>query len=124
MGKKIKFVYTDKQDLERLCELVINKDYEVFAYNENVAKDKRSAYRIKNTYGARMTPFLVLESDEKKPRVFFTEGNGEVLRNFENYLHGYKKENFTFIGDFITKCKKMGLKQDYVINKIKEKYEN
>ena len=57
--------------LENYPEIKIEK------YNENDYHEKKKAFRIKGGYSARMTPFMLLLTDDKKYiKAFYSEDKG------------------------------------------------
>lgn len=72
---------------------IINLEY----YNEDIFKERKKAYAVKNPFAARKTPFAVLIDDEKNPVVaFYSEDNkcnvDEIINTLSNFII-YESQN-------------------------------
>ena len=89
---KVIFIYKDKNDLE-LFKLV-PLDITVYTEIINSEKDKSEAYSIKNKYGARKDPFILIEDNEGRfVNCFWTE-NGNAVQQLIKWINYEDKDSF------------------------------
>jgi len=63
----------------------------VEAYNENIFKERKKAFKLKNSYSARQCPFAVLlDADKKVVSAFYSESQDCNLDNIFEVLNNYK----------------------------------
>lgn len=68
--------------LENYPEIKVEK------YNENNYHERKKAFRIKGGYSARMTPFMLLLTDNKEYiKAFYSEDKGCTLDNLIKILN-------------------------------------
>ena len=74
--------------LENFPEIKVEK------YNENNYHEKKKAFRLKGGYSARMTPFmLLLTNDKKYIKAFYSEDKGCTLDNLITVLNNLNNAN-------------------------------
>lgn len=75
---------SSKEIFEKLNSLFENSEF----YNEDVFKERKNAFKIKNEWGAFHSPFVILLDDNKKPlKAFYSEDNSCNLENILNFLN-------------------------------------
>lgn len=86
--------YTEFFDsVQKFCEEKY-PDIQVLAYNEDFYNDRKKSFKIKGGYSARLTPFMLLTTDEKAYlQAFYSEDKGCTLPKLEKYLNSIKNEN-------------------------------
>jgi len=81
----LKICYNDSKFFESVKSICNN--IKVEGYDETNYKEKKKAYKIKGSYSARMTPFmLLLDDDEKYIKAFYSEAKECTLDNLKHYL--------------------------------------
>lgn len=121
--KTIKIAYNNNEDLNKLISIIGNRKYEVIAYNENKYKDKKKAFSLKNKFGAKMLPFIIIEGPNDFLKVFYQE-SGNSLENFRNYLYGVKSINLDPFKEFIQYCRDNDIPLDTIHRNIDKLYLN
>lgn len=121
--KTIKFAYNDDEDLNKFLSILGNRKFEVITYNENKYKDKKKAFSLKNKFGAKMLPFIVIEGSNDFLKVFYQE-SGDSLENLRNYLYGIKSIDLAPFKEFIQYCKDNDISLDTIHRNIEKLYLN
>ena len=90
---KLKLAITDtyKQLAEDISLLVKNYPTVEFEYfNEEIFKERKKAFALKNEWGTRMAPFAVLVDNEKNPiYAFYSERQECTLEKIKSILNSY-----------------------------------
>ena len=89
---KVKVIYEDKKDRE-LFELVEFTTPFFLEYIDcNTSKGLKESYRIKNTYGARKNPFVLITDDEDNFVGCFWSEDQNAVQSFINVYASKNKE--------------------------------
>src|SRR5574344_915490 len=118
--KKIKFVSNFNEDLKRFNEINLEK-YDVTIYNENIFKEQKKAFSLKNSFGAKKVPFIVIYNQDNTVFKTFYQESGDSIQDLYNYINGKKKSTTDIFTTFIKLCKKNNyLKEDvfHTLNKL------
>lgn len=66
----------------------------VISYSEDLFNEKKKAYKVKGGYSARMTPFMLLTTDEKAyVKAFYSEDNGCTINALKTFLSNVNTSN-------------------------------
>lgn len=83
---KVKIVYDNLKDKE-LVELVqFPTPYFIEYINATTKQGLKESYQIKNPFGARKNPFVVIYDDEDEFVKCFWSESGNAVQQFINYL--------------------------------------
>nr|DAX08886.1 MAG TPA: putative thiol peroxidase [Bacteriophage sp.] len=90
----LKIAYDNSsENLVRELETLIPSKYPLIkleAYNENIFKERKKAFKLKNSYSARQCPFAVLlDADKKVVSAFYSEAQDCNLDNIFEVLNNY-----------------------------------
>lgn len=55
-------------------------------YDPNIYKDRKKAFKLKGSYGARLDPFAVILEDGEPIKAFYSEANECTIDNIINYV--------------------------------------
>lgn len=71
-------VYDNKKDREYLN--LIDSKFPIFIefINYNTVKGRKEAFTIKNPWGAKLNPFVVVKEDDKIINVFYSEKQNAI----------------------------------------------
>lgn len=84
----LKLVYTN--DSKMLYSSIIDmlRNYpsiKLEAFNEDIFKDRKKAYKVKGAFGAKLAPFAVL-IDDKPIKAFYSEANTCTIEEISKLL--------------------------------------
>ena len=89
---KVKIVYDNLKDKE-LIELVeFTTPFFIEYIDANTVNGLKESYRIKNEFGARKNPFIVIYDDEDNFKKCFWSENRNACQEFINYLKDYESK--------------------------------
>lgn len=75
---------------EDLYNSIINTEVATNFYihyiNENSFKGKKEAYKLKNMYGAKLSPFALIKVEGKPIKAFYSEDKSCNLDNIINFI--------------------------------------
>ena len=95
----LKVAYDDNSEklITELKEILVNFPMiELEAYHEQIFKERKKAFAIKNEWGTRMTPFAILIDNDYNPVVaFYSEQNNCTLDKITETLDSYVVYNKT-----------------------------
>lgn len=72
-------------DLKKVLEDFIPEDHIVIYDESNYSKDRKKALQVKNTFGARLAPFVGFYKDKKTIRGFYSEDNSCTIEKILEY---------------------------------------
>lgn len=56
--------------------------------DEQTTKGKKKGFKLKGSWGARLTPFAVVYNDEDKPvKAFYSEADNDIIKSLITYLN-------------------------------------
>ena len=87
----LQICYNSKcMDIPAIIKQLCKDNYpniKVETYDESHYKEKIKAYKIKGSYSARMTPFMLLSKDDKSYiKAFYSEDKGCTVDNFVKFI--------------------------------------
>lgn len=82
----VKFVYNNPSDKDRVLDANL-QDIFLELYDEGSYKEKKQAYKLKASCGARMTPFVAVYEGDELIKAFYTEADDDVLKSLIKYLN-------------------------------------
>ena len=88
----LKIAYNNKSE-PLVTEILENKypNLTVICYNEDNYKEKKEAFTIKGSWGARVAPFAILLDDNNKGiKAFYSESEECTFDNINNTLIMYE----------------------------------
>ena len=86
----VKFVYSNPSDADRILDANLSGIFlEMFQTNLRLEsyKEKKQAYKLKASCGARMTPFVAVYEGDELIKAFYSEADKDVLNSLINYLN-------------------------------------
>lgn len=70
------------------------KNITINSFNEDLYNEKKKSYKIKGGFSARMTPFVLITSDNKEYiKAFYSENKECTIDNVLNYLNTFNNES-------------------------------
>lgn len=85
----VKFVFSDLSDLRRFTDADLNGVF-VETYDEGSYKEKKLAYKLKASCGARKTPFAAVFDGDELIKAFYTEADPNIIKSLIEYFHDSK----------------------------------
>jgi hypothetical protein len=85
----VKFVFSDLLDLQRFIDADLDGVF-VETYDEGSYKEKKLAYKLKSSCGARKTPFAAVFDGDELIKAFYTEVDSNIIKSLIEYLHDSK----------------------------------
>nr|DAN43780.1 MAG TPA: hypothetical protein [Caudoviricetes sp.] len=82
----VKFVYNNPSDKDRILDANLQGIF-LELYDEGSYKEKKQAYKLKASCGARMTPFVAVYEGDELIKAFYTEADDDVLKSLIKYLN-------------------------------------
>lgn len=82
----VKFVYNNPSDKDRVLDANLQGIF-LELYDEGSYKEKKQAYKLKASCGARMTPFVAVYEGDELIKAFYTEADDDVLKSLIKYLN-------------------------------------
>lgn len=82
----VKFVYNNPSDKDRILDANLRNIF-LELFDEGSYKEKKQAYKLKASCGARMTPFVAVYDGDELVKAFYTEADDDVLKSLINYLN-------------------------------------
>ena len=86
----VKFVYDNEHDFAKFCAADLNGVF-VEIYDEGSYKEKKQAYKLKSSCGARKTPFAAVFDRDELIKAFYTEADSNIIKSLTEYLHDSKR---------------------------------
>ena len=83
---KVIVIYENNKDKELIELIDFSTPYFVDYIDVKTRKGLKESYKIKNQFGARKNPFVVLYNDEDKFVKCFWSEEGNAVQQFINYL--------------------------------------
>lgn len=84
----VTIVINNNQDLKYIMNSDTKIKPYITIYDERYFEDKKKAYSIKNEYGARETPFVLILKDGKYLKAFWKESIEDPIKELINFLNG------------------------------------
>lgn len=65
------------------------KESSIFVFiDEQTTKGKKKGFKLKGSWGAKITPFAVVYNDEDKPiKAFYSEADNDIIKSLITYLN-------------------------------------
>lgn len=82
----VKFVYNNPSDKDRILDANLRNIF-LELFDEGSYKEKKQAYKLKASCGAKMTPFVAVYDGDELVKAFYTEADDDVLKSLINYLN-------------------------------------
>lgn len=82
----VKFVYSNPSDADRILDANLSGIF-LELFDEGSYKEKKQAYKLKASCGARMTPFVAVYEGDELIKAFYSEADKDVLNSLINYLN-------------------------------------
>lgn len=87
---KIIIIYSDE---DQLSKLKIDESLDIEFINSKSRTGKKKARKIKNFYGAKLDPFVViLDKNDKTINAFYSEAE-DVINSLTNLLKNYESKS-------------------------------
>lgn len=83
-------VHNDPTIKDRLMYSEINSDAFYHFIDEGTLKGKSQAFKLKNEWSARKTPFIAVYDGDKMVKGFYSEADNDVINSLIEYLNGSK----------------------------------
>lgn len=81
-------VYNDDNVIKRLGGTYTLKVSPFFHFmDERTYKGKKDAWKIKGSFGARLTPFVAIYEGDRPIKAFYSETGENVIESLINYLN-------------------------------------
>lgn len=88
----LKVTYTDINFIKKL-KSELSSEVKLIYYSEELHKERKKAFSIKNEWGALASPFAIIYNDDKPIKAFYSEINECTIDNIINYLNNLINEN-------------------------------
>ena len=82
-------VYNDNKTLERLGGTFKVSPFFHFI-DDRTRKGRRDAWKVKNKFAAKLSPFAVVYEDDKPIKAFYTEADNDIVSSLIDYLNNGK----------------------------------
>ena len=83
----IYIVYNNNETLKRLGDIQGISPFFHFI-DDRTHKGKKDSWKIKGSFGAKLTPFIVIYEGEKPIKAFYSETGEDVVELLKKYLNG------------------------------------
>ena len=80
-------VHNDPKIKDRIMHAEINSDAFYHFIDEGILKDKNKAYKLKNEWSAKKTPFVAIYEKDKMIKGFYSEADSDVIDSLIKYLN-------------------------------------
>lgn len=78
-------VYNEEKQIEKVREF--KGDSLTFNFIDiNTRKGKKEGWSLKNYYGAKLNPFILIKKDDKPIKAFYSETGENTIQNLLNFL--------------------------------------
>lgn len=80
-------VYNDDAQLKKIGDALL-KVSPIFHFIDDRTKDgKKESFKLKSSWGSRLTPFVLCMNGEKAVKAFYTETGEDVVKSLIDYLN-------------------------------------
>lgn len=76
-------------DLEQIKDFKDTTSYKFKFIDSKSRKGKKEAWRVKNYYGAKLDPFVVILDNEKPIKAFYSEAE-DVINSLTKFIKTYE----------------------------------
>jgi hypothetical protein len=82
-------VYNNDNTIKRLGGTYTFKVSPFFHFiDDRTRKGKKDAWKLKNIFGSKLTPFVAIYEGDKPIRAFYSETNKDIIKELIDYLNG------------------------------------
>lgn len=82
-------VYNDDKHIRQIGGTYTLKVSPFFHFiDDRTIKGKKDSWKLKNQFGAKMTPFAVAYEGDKAVKAFYTEAEQNIIKSLIDYLNG------------------------------------
>lgn len=79
-----------------ICDEICNSEIKIRCfftfYDEGSKKDKSKAYKLKEHWAAKKTPFAIVYDGEQVKKVFYSEADNNIIDSLVKYLNSYENK--------------------------------
>lgn len=87
MTTNIFIVYNNDLQVQRIKETQFKESLYLQFIDSRTRKGKNAAWKLKNEFGARLDPFIVIYDNDKPIKAFYTEADVDVVESLIKYLN-------------------------------------
>lgn len=87
MITEVVLVYNDPNQLERIKGESFNGSPFFTFIDESSLKSRKKAFKVKNHFAARATPFAAVYDGDKPIKAFYTEADSDIIKSLITYLN-------------------------------------
>lgn len=89
MVTDVYIVYNDDAQIKKIGGTYTLKVSPFFHFiDDRTLKGRKDAYKLKNTWGAKLTPFALCTIGENIIKAFYSESEKDVIKSLIDYLNG------------------------------------
>lgn len=82
----VKFVYDNLADKNKILNADLSNVF-LELIDEGSFKEKKIAFKLKASCGARLTPFIAVYEKDELIKAFYTEADDNIIKSLIAYLH-------------------------------------
>lgn len=81
-------VYNNDEQIKRIGGTYTLKVSPFFHFiDDRTLEGKKKAFRLKSSFGAKLTPFALCMDKDKAIKAFYSESDNDVIKSLINYLN-------------------------------------
>lgn len=85
MVTDVYIVYNDEKQIERIGDTKVSPFFHFI--DDRTFRGKKDSFKLKGSWGARQTPFVLCMEGNKAIKAFFSETGEDVIQSLIDYLN-------------------------------------
>lgn len=87
MITEVYIVYNDDKHIEQIGDADLKVSPFFRFIDDRTPQGRKDSYKLKGSWGARLTPFVLCMNGEQAVKAFYSEADNDVIKSLINYLN-------------------------------------